>query len=60
VLRDFDARFPHGPPSLVGARTLGVHGDVAFGRGVTVRGTVTIENDGGGQTEIEDGAVLEG
>lgn len=60
VLRDFDARFAHGPPSLVGARRLGVHGDVAFGRDVTVRGAVTVENDGDRQKWIEDGAVLEG
>jgi UTP--glucose-1-phosphate uridylyltransferase len=60
MLSDFDARFANGPPSLVGARRLGVHGDVAFGREVTVRGEVTIENDGHGQTQIEDGAVLEG
>ena len=60
VLRGFDARFAHGPPSLIGARRLAVHGDVAFGRGVTVRGAVTVENDDHEQTQIEDGAVLEG
>lgn len=60
LLRDFDARFAYGPPSLVGARRLGVRGDVAFGRHVTVRGTVTVENEGSRQKWIEDGAVLEG
>jgi len=60
LLHDFDARFAHGPPSLVGARRLEVRGDVAFGRDVTVRGTVTIDNEDGAQKQIEDGAVLEG
>jgi UTP--glucose-1-phosphate uridylyltransferase len=60
LLRDFDARFAHGPPSLVGARRLEVRGDVAFGRGVTVRGAVTIDNEGAPQRAIEDGALLEG
>ena len=60
LLRDFDARFPAGPPSLVGANRLEVEGDVAFGRGVVVRGSVRLSNDGGGRLLIEDGAVLEG
>ena len=60
LLSGFDARFAHGPPSLIEARRLAVHGDVAFGRDVTVRGAVTVDNDGHGQTQIEDGAVLEG
>ena len=37
--------FAHGPPSLVGARRLRVRGDVAFGRDVTVRGVVSVENE---------------
>jgi hypothetical protein len=36
-----------------------VRGDVRFGAGVTVRGSVTVEQDGEGQLEIEDGALLE-
>jgi len=60
LLRDFDERFAHGPPSLVDARMLEVRGDVAFGRDVTVRGAVRVDNDGGGQKWIEDGTVLEG
>jgi UTP--glucose-1-phosphate uridylyltransferase len=53
---DFDARFPHGAPSLVACDALHVQGDVRFGAGVTVRGDVTVE----GPAEIADGAVLEG
>ncbi|MGZ4356461.1 MAG: UTP--glucose-1-phosphate uridylyltransferase [Gaiellaceae bacterium] len=60
LLRDFDARFPMGPPSLVPCDRLTVVGDVAFGRGVVIRGAVRIEHSGPGQLRIDDGAVLEG
>jgi len=53
---DFEARFASGPPSLVAADRLTVHGDVAFGRDVVVRGTVEVQ----GPTRVDDGAVLEG
>jgi UTP--glucose-1-phosphate uridylyltransferase len=56
LLRDFDAHFPAGAPSLVGCERLSVEGDVTFGREVVVRGTVTVS----GPRRIEDGAVLEG
>jgi len=60
LLDDFEAHFPQGPPSLVGAERLEVRGDVVFGRGVTVRGRATVVHDGPGASRIEDGAVLEG
>ena len=60
LVRDFDARFAAGPPSLLACERLAVRGDVAFGAGVVVRGTVTVEQRGDGQRRIEDGAVLEG
>jgi UTP--glucose-1-phosphate uridylyltransferase len=56
LLRDFEERFPAGPPSLVEAERLEVEGDVRFGADVTVRGRVRVE----GPAEIPDGAVLEG
>ena len=56
LLRDFDARFPAGAPSLVACERLAVEGDVTFGREVVVRGVVTVS----GPRQIEDGAVLEG
>jgi UTP--glucose-1-phosphate uridylyltransferase len=56
LLRDFDARFPAGAPSLVRCERLAVEGDVTFGREVVVRGTVQVS----GPRRIEDGAVLEG
>ena len=56
LLRDFEARFAAGPPSLARCDRLSVQGDVSFGRDVLVRGSVTVE----GPRRIEDGAVLEG
>jgi UTP--glucose-1-phosphate uridylyltransferase len=56
LLRDFDAHFPEGAPSLAGAERLEVAGDVTFGRDVKVRGRVRVE----GPRRIDDGAVLEG
>jgi UTP--glucose-1-phosphate uridylyltransferase len=56
LLRDFDARFPEGPPSLAQAERLEVLGDVTFGRDVKVRGTARVE----GPRRVEDGAILEG
>ncbi len=60
LLRDFDARFPSGPPSLVAARRLAVEGDVRFGADVVVRGEAEVRNDGDEQLVIDDGTVLEG
>jgi UTP--glucose-1-phosphate uridylyltransferase len=60
LVRDFDDRFAAGVPSLVACERLAVRGDVAFGGGVVVRGSVTIEQGEDGQRRIEDGAVLEG
>jgi UTP--glucose-1-phosphate uridylyltransferase len=56
LLRDFEARFPDGPPSLAQCERLEVEGDVSFGRDVVVRGSVRLQ----GPARIEDGAVLEG
>jgi UTP--glucose-1-phosphate uridylyltransferase len=56
LLRDFDAHFPAGAPSLVACERLAVEGDVTFGRDVVVRGAVTVS----GPRRIEDGTVLEG
>jgi UTP--glucose-1-phosphate uridylyltransferase len=60
LLPDFDRRFPEGPPSLKECERLVVKGDVAFGRDVIVRGSVTIEQPGDEQLRIDDGSVLEG
>ncbi|MFN2617871.1 MAG: UTP--glucose-1-phosphate uridylyltransferase [Thermoleophilaceae bacterium] len=60
LLGGFEARFPSGPPSLAACERLTVAGDVAFGAGVLVRGSVSVEHAGEGQLRIDDGAVLEG
>jgi UTP--glucose-1-phosphate uridylyltransferase len=52
----FEERFPAGAPSLVACERLEVAGDVTFGRGVVVRGVVSLQ----GPARIDDGAVLEG
>ena len=54
LVGDFEPRFPAGPPSLVECERLTVTGDVTFGRGVVVRGTVTVQ----GPARIEDGTEL--
>ncbi len=56
LIDDFDARFPAGPPSLVEAERLRVSGDVSFGAGVVVRGSVSLE----GPRRVGDGEVLDG
>ena len=44
LLRDFDARFPAGPPSLVRATRFVVRGDVTFGPDVAVEGETELES----------------
>jgi UTP--glucose-1-phosphate uridylyltransferase len=56
LLRDFDAHFPGGAPSLVECERLAVEGDVTFGSGVVVRGALTVR----GPRRVGDRAVLEG
>jgi UTP--glucose-1-phosphate uridylyltransferase len=42
LLPDLDARFPAGPPSLVGAERFEVRGDVVFGAGTVVTGATEV------------------
>jgi UTP--glucose-1-phosphate uridylyltransferase len=58
LIDDFEARFPDGAPSLRAADRLVVRGDVTFGSGVVVRGSVELET--AAPLRIDDGAVLEG
>jgi UTP--glucose-1-phosphate uridylyltransferase len=44
LIDDFEARFPHGAPSLVACDRLTVRGDVAFGSGVVCEGEVEAVN----------------
>jgi UTP--glucose-1-phosphate uridylyltransferase len=57
LIDDFERRFPDGPPSLREAERLVVEGDVTFGAGVTVRGSVVLREPA--PTRIEPGTVLE-
>ncbi|UGS35088.1 UTP--glucose-1-phosphate uridylyltransferase [Capillimicrobium parvum] len=57
---DFEARFAAGAPSLLECESLRVAGDVAFGAGVVVRGSVQLAASGEAQERVDDGAVLEG
>jgi UTP--glucose-1-phosphate uridylyltransferase len=56
ILDDFEQRFPSGVPSLREAERLVVRGDVTFGAGVAIRGSVELEREQ--PDRIEDGAVL--
>jgi UTP--glucose-1-phosphate uridylyltransferase len=60
LIAGFEERFAAGPPSLASCERLTVSGDVEFGRGVVVRGAVSVENRGDERLRIEDGSVLEG
>ncbi|WP_061961227.1 UTP--glucose-1-phosphate uridylyltransferase [Demequina flava] len=54
TMTKFDARFPHGAPSLREASSFTVRGDWTFGADVVVRGDVTLEGSG----HVADGTVL--
>jgi len=54
----FEARFPHGVPSLRACRALRVCGDHVFGRDVVIRGEVSLENHAAEAVTIADGARL--
>lgn len=56
VMGEFEARFPHGAPSLIGCESLTVEGDVKFGKDVKIRGNAKVT----GPRMITDGAVIEG
>ena len=57
---DFEARFPEGEPSLVQCERLIVKGDIRFGKGVVIKGVVHMTNEGPGQAQVPDGAVITG
>jgi UTP--glucose-1-phosphate uridylyltransferase len=59
LIDEMDARFPHGAPSLLQARSFQVKGDFRFGCGVVARGDVRLENAGPEQKLVPDGIVLE-
>ena len=59
-ISDLEARFPHGPPSLLACDRLQVSGDVRFGRQVACEGEVTVVGRRDRPARIPDGARLRG
>ncbi len=59
MLADFEARFPHGAPSLVDCRRLEVIGDWTFGRDVVLKGDVRLINESNKPMTVPDGSVLD-
>lgn len=56
-VRDLDARFPDGPPSLAHCERFVVRGDVVFGKDVVARGAVELDHRQA-PAQVTDGAVL--
>ena len=59
-ISDLEARFPHGPPSLLACDRFQVSGDVRFGRRVACEGEVTVVGRRDRPARIPDGARLRG
>ena len=59
-LDQIEARFPHGPPSLIGCRSLNVSGPYTFGASVSIEGDVTLTNDSETPIAVPDGHKLVG
>lgn len=59
-ISDLEARFPHGPPSLLACDRFRVSGDVRFGREVACEGEVTVVGRPDRPAVIPDGARLRG
>jgi UTP--glucose-1-phosphate uridylyltransferase len=60
LVDDMEARFPHGVPSLIECKHLGIQGDIKFGRNISVKGRVKLANETNLQIRVEDGTVLKG
>jgi len=60
MIDDFEARLPHGAPSLIECERLSVNGDVVFGKNVQLKGSVSLVNQTGRQATIPDGSVVTG
>lgn len=60
LIDQLEARFPYGPPSLLECERLTVKGDIKFGRGVKLKGSVELINSTDRQLEIPNGAEISG
>ncbi len=54
-----DERFKNGIPSLIECESLTVKGDIRFGKGIKIKGIVTIENRQASQVTLEDKAIID-
>lgn len=59
LIDDFEARFPHGVPSLMSCRKLRITGDVRFGANITVAGEIELQNNSAGPVFIPDNTRIE-
>ena len=57
---DLERRFPFGSPSMIECERLVVKGDVRFGKGVVLKGSVELVNESGAPQTIGDGEVITG
>lgn len=57
TIKDFEARFPHGAPSLRGAVSFTVAGDWTFGEGVVATGQAAVA-EAGSPGRVADGAQI--
>lgn len=55
----FNARFPEGPPSLIGCESLQIEGDIRFEKNISVTGRVKIKNTAAKQKVIREGTILD-
>jgi UTP--glucose-1-phosphate uridylyltransferase len=58
LVSDFEARFPHGAPSLIDCSSLEVKGDYKFGKDVICKGDVRLVNANKEQVLIQDGVTV--
>ncbi|MCF8029930.1 MAG: UTP--glucose-1-phosphate uridylyltransferase [Desulfohalobiaceae bacterium] len=56
----FEARFPHGPPSLLACESLSLSGDILFDRDVRCKGRVEVVNNSPLQQVVQAGSELSG
>ncbi len=59
LIDEFESRFPHGPPSLLGSESLDVKGDIVFGDHISIKGKVSLYNNSGGQVSIASDTCIE-
>merc|ERR1712107_689605 len=55
-----DKLIPAGPPSLIGCAKLVVEGNMAFSKGVVVKGSVTFKNSTGGRIKVPPRTYADG